>query len=254
MAWNPDTYNKFKAERFAPFYDLLDMIHVKAAIDVIDLGCGTGELTSKLASALPGSTVLGIDSSAEMLQEAQQFANDNITFRQKTIEDAVQSGNQYDLVFSNAAIQWVAHHERLLPAIIGMVKKGGQLAIQLPSNHDHITHTAIRTIAGSEPFKTALNGWVRIPPVLTIEQYAQILFDNGGKNINVFEKAYPHVLQDADALVTWTSGTALLPYMERLPQELHEQFMNAYRHMLQQAFIQPPVFYPFKRILMTGNF
>lgn len=254
MAWNPGTYNQFKAERFAPFYDLLDLIKVNNNMQVIDMGCGTGELTAKLGEALPGSEVLGVDSSAEMLQEAKQFANEHVTFQQQTIEAAVKSGKQYDLVFSNAAIQWVENHEQLLPDIISMVKKAGQMAIQLPSNHDHITHMAIRTIASTEPFKTALNGWLRIPPVLSIDAYAQILFDHGGKDIRIFEKAYPHVLQDANALVTWTSGTALLPYMERLPKELQESFMNEYRATLQKVFTATPVFYPFRRILMAAGF
>jgi trans-aconitate 2-methyltransferase len=253
MPWSPDTYNKFKAERYAPFFDLLALIHVKSDLTIIDLGCGTGELTGKLADALPGSTVLGIDSSDEMLEEAEDFIKENVTFRKSTIEDVVQSGIQWDLVFSNAAIQWVENHEELLPNIIKSVKIGGQMAIQLPSNHNHYTHLAIKEVASMSPFNTALKNWVRTVPVLSIEDYSNILFKNGVSAITVFEKIYPHVLKDSNAMVDWVSGTALVPYMERLPKELHEPFMTEYREKVQAKFPEKPVFYPFKRTFIYGT-
>ena len=99
MARNPDVYNKFKSERFLPFDDLLALVTIKSGIRVLDLGCGTGELTRKLADALPGSNVLAIDASAEMLQDSKAFANDNVQFAQKTIEAQVESGEKFNLIF-----------------------------------------------------------------------------------------------------------------------------------------------------------
>src|SRR4051812_2114070 len=106
MAWNPGVYNQFKKERYAAFDDLLKLVTVKPGLSVIDLGCGTGELTRRLTDHLPGSKVLGIDASAEMLKEADAFATKNLVFAQHTIEDVLNQGKKWDLVFSNAAIQW----------------------------------------------------------------------------------------------------------------------------------------------------
>jgi trans-aconitate 2-methyltransferase len=200
MPWDPDTYNKFKTERFAPFDDLLKVITVKPALKVIDLGCGTGELTQKLAAYLPGSSVLGIDSSEEMLKQSVKFTTKNCTFKKQDIEAVLNEKNQWDIVFSNAALQWVQDHNTLFPRVISMLKTGGQLAIQVPSNNDHYTHVAIKEIAAIEPYRSALRNWARTAPVLKTEAYAQILFDNGVKTITVYEKVYPHVLKDADAL------------------------------------------------------
>jgi len=255
MPWNPDTYNKFKAERFAPFDDLLKLITVKPELKIIDLGCGTGELTQKLAAYLPGAKlVLGIDSSAEMLQQSEKFATENCVFKQQDIEAVLDEKEQWDLIFSNAALQWVADHKKLFPRIISMIKSSGQLAIQVPSNNDHYTHIAIKEIAGTEPYKSALQGWTRDTPVLSIEEYAQILFDNGAHAITVYEKAYPHILKDADALAEWTSGTALVPYLEKLPKDLHDSFIMEYKQRLYSRFPGNPVFYPFKRIIMGASF
>ncbi|RYU95250.1 methyltransferase domain-containing protein [Emticicia agri] len=254
MAWNPDTYNKFKSERFAPFYDCLNLIEIRKRIDVIDLGCGTGELTRKLADALPESNVVGIDSSPEMLNDSKAFENEWLKFALKSIEEQATENTKWDLVFSNAAIQWVYHHEALLPRIISMIKPGGQLVIQLPDQKQNLSNLILDELAAEEPFCAALDNWKRNTPVLTIDRYAQILFENGSQQMTVFEKIYPLVLKDSEALFDWVSGTALIPYTERLSGAIKEQFIDAYKARLKERFPNSPVFYPFKRIIMEAKF
>lgn len=254
MPWNPDTYNQFKSERFVPFYDLLRLVKVKPDLQVIDLGCGTGELTRKLADALPGSTVLGIDSSPEMLNDSKAFENDAVTFECRSIEKQIKLGKKWDLVFSNAAIQWVDDHKTLLPQIIATVKTGGQLVIQLPAQHHNISNMLLNELAHEAPFKNFLQSWNSTSPVLNIDDYAQLFFENGSQSMTVFEKVYPLVLQDADALFNWVSGTALLPYLEKLTEEMKQIFIAAYKRTLQHHFSSSPVFYPFKRIILEAVF
>ncbi|MBB6270629.1 trans-aconitate 2-methyltransferase [Pedobacter cryoconitis] len=254
MAWNPDVYNKFKQERFGPFYDLIRLVKVKPALQAIDLGCGTGELTRKLADALPGSTVLGIDSSQEMLNDAAAFQNEQLSFKKRTIEEQLGSGEKYDLLFSNAAIQWLSNHQALYPQIISTVKPGGQLVVQIPSNHRHFTHTTLIDIASTPPFSEVLKGFIRVSPVMDIEEYAKLFFQHGGTEITVYEKIYPHVLKDADALFDWVSGTAMIPYVEKLPEDVRQSFIATYKERLRNEFKGSPVFYPFKRTIMAATF
>jgi trans-aconitate 2-methyltransferase len=150
-------------------------------------------------------------------------------------------------------LQWVRDHASLFPKLFGRVRIGGQLVVQMPSNYTHPTHRLIDEEASKEPFKTALGGYKRTWGTLGVEAYAQLLYDCGAVDIIVFEKVYPHVLPDANALSDWTSGTALVPYMERLPEELHEPFMERYRARLREHFPQSPVFYGFRRILFFAS-
>ncbi len=249
MPWNPDLYHKFQSERFAPFDDLLKLVKVREGMRVVDLGCGTGELTSRLAAHLPGSEVTGIDASAEMLAKAEKLARPGLKFERHAIEDVA---GEWDLIFSHAAIQWVENHRELVPRLLSLLAPGGQLAVQLPSNHDHPTHTIIRDIAAEEPFRMALNGWSRVAPVLKISEYAELLYRHGGRDLEVFEKVYAHTLDDADALAEWTSGTALVPYFERLPAGMHERFLETYLARLRAKWPASPVFYPFQRILFSA--
>jgi trans-aconitate 2-methyltransferase len=250
MPWDPTRYEQFKQERFAPFDDLLALVRVRPGLRVVDLGCGTGELTRRLADALPDSDVFGIDSSAEMLERSKEFARPGLRFEVRKIEDLE---DDYDVIASNAALHWLPDHGAFFPKLFGHVRPGGQLVVQMPSNYTHPTHRLIDDVAAGPEFDGALGGYRRTWSTLGIEGYAQLLYDCGATDIVVFEKVYPHVLPDADALADWTSGTALVPYMERLPESLRGSFMERYRVLLRERFPQSPVFYGFRRILMSAN-
>lgn len=254
MAWNPEKYNQFKTERFAPFKDLMACITVRPNMNVVDLGCGTGEMTRKLADGLPGATVLGIDSSADMLAEASSFETPHLHFEQKNIEELVKDDAKWDLIFSNAAIQWVENHQELFPSIIKTIKPGGQLAIQMPAQHHNILNRILADLAKEQPYNMALDGWIRTSPVLDIDVYAQILFENGSKEMTVYEKIYPLIVPGIEELFDWISGTTLIPYLEKLEGNIKAEFITELKKRIQKAFLQVPVLYPFKRIIIAATF
>jgi trans-aconitate 2-methyltransferase len=88
---------------------------------------------------------------------------------------------------------------------------------------------------------------------MEIDEYAELLYAHGGRDLVVFEKVYPHLLSDADAVAEWTSGSTLVPYYERLPEELHEPFMASYRDKLRRFWPHTPVFYTFRRIFFSAT-
>lgn len=249
MPWNPDLYHKFQTERAAPFHDLLALVDVRPHLKVIDLGCGSGELTRQLADRLPNSHVTGLDSSPQMLDKAASFVRPDLVFQQG--DQSTLTGD-WHLIFSNAALQWSENHAELIPRLFGCLVSGGQIAVQVPSNHNHISHQIYRETAAEEPFRSILAGFQRHSPVLTIEEYARLLFDCGTEAITVFEKVYPHVLADSDAVVEWISGTALVPYFERLGN-YKEDFLESIRKKMHTAMPGSPVFYPFRRILFSAK-
>jgi trans-aconitate 2-methyltransferase len=265
MPWNPEQYHKFQSERSAPFYDLIALVEVRPGLKVVDLGCGTGELTRELAGRRPASRVTGLDSSPQMLEKAVSFqrlapSTSSSTGSERRLRSSLtfEPGDQasltggWDLIFSNAALHWSGNHAELIPYLFSRLNPGGQIAVQMPSNHNHISHQIYRETAGEEPFKTILQGFQRSAPVLTIDQYAQILYSCGAEEITVFEKVYAHVLEDADAVVDWISGTALIPYFERLGDH-KDSFVESIRTKMHAAIPNGPVFYPFRRILFSAR-
>lgn len=249
MRWDPDQYHRFTEARFAPFDDLVSLIDRRAGMQVVDLGCGTGELTARLHQLLPKSRVVGIDESPEMLERARPLEREGLSFTLGRIEELE---GEYDLVFSHAVLHWLPGHETLIPRLCGHLSPGGQLACQIPSNHDHPAHSLIRDMARTEPFASALGGWYHQPSVLTIDRYAEILFACGMERISVLEKVYPVVLPDGGEIAQWTKGSTLVPYLERMDRETGERFLSTYRERLAALFPGRPYFYTFRRILLAA--
>jgi len=257
--WDPRQYDKFQREREQPFYDLLALVRPAAGMRVVDLGCGTGQLTAVLHQRLDARATLGIDRSESMLAKARGAAPAaGLRFAAGTIEDfAAADGGQrsaWDLVFSNAALHWVDDHERLLERLTSALAPGGQIAFQVPAQHDTLTHLLAEELAGAEPFRAAFAGWRRSQPVLTPDAYARLLYRNGFTDPNVELIVYPHILASRDEVVEWVKGTMLTEYKRHLPPEVYDRFVDQYRvRLLDRLDDATPFFYPFKRILCWGQ-
>lgn len=249
--WNPDQYHRFRDERSKPFFDLLALVEPSPGGSVIDLGCGTGELTSLLHERAQASRTLGLDSSETMLARAAAHGHDGLRFE---LGDIASFSGSYDLVFSNAAFQWLDGHEELIPAVAAHVSPGGQLAFQVPANADHASHLVAHAVAGEEPFATALGGYVRDWPVLPPERYAEILDGLGFGELTVRLEVYGHHLGSSEGVVEWTKGTLLTDYERRMSPELFRQYLNRYRErLLAEIGERSPYFYAFKRILVRAR-
>jgi trans-aconitate 2-methyltransferase len=184
-----------------------------------------------------------------MLAKAEAVKRPGLTFE---LGDQAELSGEWNLIFSNAALQWSENHQQLIGHLYGRLAAGGQIAVQIPSNHNHSSHRLIIETAQAEPFCTILDGFVRYAPVLPIDGYAQLFFDLGAENILVFEKVYPHILENSDAVVEWVSGTALVPYFERLGEH-KAAFLEVLREKYRAAMPGKPVFYPFKRTLFSAH-
>jgi trans-aconitate 2-methyltransferase len=270
--WDPARYERFAKERTAPFYDLLDLVRPIPGGRAVDLGCGTGALTADLHRRSGARETLGLDSSAAMLERAAALATtaptttatattaagDGLGFALGDLArfgDPGQPGDgRWDLVFSNAALQWVPDHPRLLAKLTAKLAAGGQLAVQVPHNQDHVSHVLHEELAAEEPYASALGDYRRAFPVEEPERYAELLEDLGFVEQHVRLQVYPHHLEGPEQVVEWARGTMLTAYQRRLPAELFERFLAEYRRRLLPRLDQRrPYFYPFKRVLLWSR-
>ena len=250
--WDPERYARFAAERAQPFHDLLDLVRPVAGGRVVDLGCGSGELTAELHRRLGAGQTLGLDSSPAMLGRARPLAGDGLRFEVGDIADF--GGGGWDVVFSNAALQWLPDHEALFGRLVGALAGGGQLAVQMPANFDHPSHLVAAEVAGEEPFRSALGGWRELAPIQAPEWYAILLDRLGLAEQHVRLQVYLHHLAAREEVVEWVRGTLLTAYAERLPTELFGRFLDRYRErLLPRLEDSRPYRYPFKRVLLWGR-
>ena len=253
--WNPQQYDKFRAEREQPFFDLLDMVRASPGMRVVDLGCGTGRQTALLHARVGAHQTIGIDRSARMLADIQKETRPaGLTFEVGTIEDFPGDRGPFDLVFSNAAFHWVVDHHTLVARLAAALGPGGQLAFQVPAMHDTVTHLVAEELAGEEPYRSALGGWHRPQPVLEPDEYAKLLHRLSFVEQQVRLIVYPHVLATREDVIEWVKGTLLTEYGRHMPADSFDAFVRDYRsRVTTELEAVEPFFFPFKRILCWGR-
>lgn len=252
-AWDPGQYERFREQRAQPYRDLAALVERAEAMRVADLGCGTGELTAWLHETLGARETTGVDSSETMLGRAAPRRRTGLRFERADIRSWTPD-RPPDLLFSNAALQWVDRHEELWPRLAGLLGRGGQIAVQMPVSDDHPSHTVARELAGEPPYRDRMAGYERPFPVLPPERYAAMLFDLGFERRLVRLQVYEHVLPSVDSVVSWMEGSLLTPYRERLTGPLYQRLLADYAGRLRAlAGDDRPYFFPFKRLLVWGR-
>jgi trans-aconitate 2-methyltransferase len=256
-AWDPHQYDTFAAARAQPFWDLAALVADGPLGRAVDLGCGTGALTAELVGRRGITAMLGIDSSPAMLAVAAPHATSGLRFAEGDI-GSWTSDADHDLVFSNAALQWVPDHVGVVTRWWAALRPGGQLAVQIPANADHPSHRVAQEVAASEPFRSAMGGRPPADPVaanvLAPEEYAVLLDALGATRQHVRLQVYGHTLARSTEVVEWVKGTSLTRFANVLPAELGEEFLATYTSRLLDVIgDRAPYFYPFKRILFWGR-
>lgn len=223
--WSAEQYLKFEDERTRPSRDLLAQVPTTDARNVVDIGCGPGNSTELLVKRWPQASVMGIDTSADMLRQArerlpaQKFVEANVAHWVAPV--------QTDVLFANAIFQWVPDHLKQLQRLLGALHPGGVLAVQMPDNLEEPTHVLMREVAKQPAFADILS-----------EHTARDLLPSPGgyydglkpicARIEIWHTVYNHVLENAEAIVEWVKGTGLRPFIDPLDPPLRKAFLAEY--------------------------
>ena len=231
------------------------------APDLVDLGCGTGAITAGLAERFGARSVLGIDSSPEMLDRAGTHAGEAVRFEIGDIA-TFDRPNQFDILVSNAALHWTDDHRSVLERWSRALRPGGQLAVQLPANFAHPSHRVATEIGADNYFTRRWRAGG--PPrdrgefVLTPAAYAHLLDELGFEEQHVSLHVYPMRLPSSADVLAWVRGTLLVPYRAALDPADYAEFEARYaaelaRRIGGESGERRPYFYGFDRILMWGR-
>ncbi len=253
--WNPDLYLLFTSERSRAAFDLIARIRIQAPHAILDVGCGPGNSTQALAARFPNARITGLDSSPAMIARARA----DFPRHEWILADAgsVALAGQFDIVFSNAAIQWMPDHARLIARLAGLVRPGGALAVQTPMFREMPIREAFARTAAKPRWQAAMKGksdhFTFHPP----EFYYDLLSPQAA-SIDLWETSYVHVMASLPALVEWMRATGLRPYLERLPEPADKQaFESDLLQELEQDYRPQPdgkVLFPFRRLFFIAYF
>jgi trans-aconitate 2-methyltransferase len=252
MAWDPKIYLDFEDERTRPAAELLARVHHRNPNTVIDLGCGPGNSTALLARRWPKAKLEGLDSSEPMLDQArrsgitaQWHSGDIPTWAPK---------HRYDVIFTNATIQWIADQETLLPRLMSYLEPEGVFAFQVPANFNEPSHRLMREVAAEGPWADKLKN-VRNISLGTATGYYDML-EMHSSSLDIWESEYLQVFTGDDPVYRWVSGSGLRPFVNALDGEERERFIAAYKERLVKAYpmrASGKTLFPFKRLFVVAK-
>jgi len=236
VQWNAVQYLKFQNERTQPAWDLAQRIRETQPANVLDLGCGPGNSTRVLADVFPKAAILGLDSSPAMIKAAAANHPDLVFKQGDAARDLPSLGQTFDVVFSNACLQWVPNHAKLLPELLGLLRPGGLLAVQIPMNQDEPIHRIIAELVASPSWREAFPQ-PRVFYTLTPSEYFDLLAVHAA-DFSVWQTTYFHRLRSHQDILEWYRGTGLRPYLDALPPSRQPAFEDAVLRRIVAAY--PP--------------
>ena len=220
--WSSEQYLKFAAERTQPAIDLARRLTAVSPERVLDLGCGPGNSTAVLKKYFPAAELLGVDNSPAMVERAKRDYPELLFQLFDAADSFSELGVQWDVIFSNACLQWVPDHRALLVKLLGALTDNGELAVQIPLQSKAPFHALLRRMVTSER-------WVSFFPEIrefhTLDEleYCELLQTYAGE-FSMWESDYFHILDSPQAVLQWYQGTGLRPYLKALPPEQHPEF------------------------------
>jgi len=224
------------------------------AIHAVDLGCGPGNSTAVVAEFFPEATIVALDSSPEMIASARQTG----TRAEWVTADAAtwNAGQKFDLVFSNAMLQWVGDQKALLSSMVSWLAPGGVIAVQVPGNGKSPLHLALKVAAESFPANERFAGLDDAIRHREPEFYHDELSALGLVS-DIWETTYWHRMENQESLIEWYSGTGMRPWLQRLADENERDAFK--RNVLDRVRKDYPVrqdgsvLFPFRRIFFTAS-
>jgi len=253
MTWDPRQYLAYGDHRLRPALDLIQRVPLDHVKHIVDLGCGPGNVTRALRRRWPAAAVTGVDSSEAMLERARQ-SDGNVDWQLADLVDW-EPRTAVDLLFSNAALQWLDGHDRLLPRLASMIAPGGVLAVQMPRNFSEPSHTSIYETARDARWRDRLERLIRPEPTKPAEYYRDLLVPHA-RSIDIWETVYLQVLEGENPVAEWVKGSWLPPFLEALTSEERALFETAYRRRVQAAYVpraDGKTLFPFRRLFIIAE-
>ncbi|HLZ01878.1 MAG TPA: trans-aconitate 2-methyltransferase [Bradyrhizobium sp.] len=251
--WSAEQYLKFEDERTRPSRDLLAQIPISDPYQIVDIGCGPGNSTELLVRRWPNATVIGIDTSAEMLRQARERLPKQ-TFIETNVAHWVPPDGT-DLLFGNAIFQWVPGHLKQLQRLLAKLPQGGVLAVQLPDSLNEPAHILMREVAQQGPWAKQLSEKARARDELPTAGGYYDALSPLCTQIEIWHTIYNHVLDDAASVVEWVKGTGLRPFLEMLETAERKDYLVEYTARVVAAY-QPQadgkVLFRFPRIFIVA--
>ena len=219
--WTSDSYRTNAAYVPALGAAVFSLLNPQPGERILDVGCGEGSLTERLAAA--GASVVGIDTSDEMVAEARSRGLD------ARLIDAEQLpfDREFDAVFSNAALHWVRDHDAMLAGVYRALKPGGRFVAEF-GGHGNIAaiQVAIRSVLARHKWETNIHRFYATPAEYSARLHAH---NFNVKEIDLIPRPTPLPTGIRGWLETFERAT-----LDRIPENQREPFIREVEDLLRE--------------------
>jgi trans-aconitate methyltransferase len=226
--WDSEDYARHSSAQQEWALELLDKLALRGGEAVLDIGCGDGKVTAALAARVPRGSVLGVDSSPDMVERAlRTFPPErhlNLRFQLRDAQE-LDFEESFDAAFSNATLHWVRDHPRVLRGVARALRRGGRLLFQMGGrgNGEEILHK-LEELSREPPWETWLAGFPCPWSFYGPEEYRGWLEQAGleARRVELIPKEMRQ--PGAEGLAGWVR-TTWLPYTQAVPPERREELV-----------------------------
>ena len=231
--WNSEKYLKFERERTQPSLDLISRLDKTEPKRIVDLGCGPGNSTHALYERFKNAEILGLDASDDMLEKANK-TYPYLTFKKCYLPEGLENKNgKFDLIFSNACIQWIPEQKRLFEAVFSRLNKGGIFAVQVPLRQNSPFYVMF-----SDFLKKGKWSFLESTDVfhnLSSDGYYNLLTEFTS-DFTMWETMYFHTVDSFDSVIDWYSSSGLRPYFEVMDEATKQEFLSDLKKRIAQEY------------------
>jgi trans-aconitate 2-methyltransferase len=231
--------------------ELLSRIPEVDASSIVDLGCGTGHLTALLGGLWPNATVVGVDSSPEMIERARAD-RPGMDWQLADIS-TWEPESPADVIFSNAALHWLDDHASLFPRLRSLLAPGGVLAVQMPDNWDEPTHTVPAAVLDEGTWPAEASAALLRDRLSAADEYLAWVQPAA---VDLWRTTYYQQLSGDDPVWTWVTGSVLRPVLAALDDDAAERFAAICKERYQQSYPPGPegvTLLPFSRVFLVAR-
>ncbi len=254
--WSADEYDKFRKERIQPSIDLLNKVDIGECNKIIDIGCGSGMSTFTLRKRFRNSEIVGVDLSENMLKQAKSLVED-VTWIRRDCSKKLDDLGAFDLVFSNAFLQWLHNQNEFVMNTREMLNENGIFALQIPAFEEMMISQIIKNTAIEFDKEQVLfcNMDQSTCFNFSLKEYYDI-FSKYYSNIEIWQTNYIHQMKDHASIIEFIKGTALIPYLEALNDKQADAFMKMLYTKTKQHYAESEngtILFEFKRIFIIAK-
>ena len=217
--FNGEKYSKASAHQNEWGSAMIAELGISVDADILDLGCGDGRLTRVLASHAKKGRTVGIDASYGMLDKAKEFSEPNLKFMHMDINQ-MAFDNEFDIIFSNAALHWVKDHSKLLENCFRALKPGGRIRFNFACKGNCETFfSTVKSLSLKKEYAEHFNDFAWPWYMPSVSEYEKLMAQTRFTDIKIWEQPADRYFKNAEEITGWIDQPSIVPFLREINNE-----------------------------------